>query len=71
MHTVFMKCYDENYMIKSENYFFLSSRVFYITLFPAVLNLQIFANPESGGNFCWPTKLTDVFSKYTFIHIFC
>ena len=35
MHTIFMKCYDEKYRIKSENKFFLSSRVFYMALFQA------------------------------------
>ena len=51
MHTLFIKYYDAKYRIKSENYFFLSSQVFYIALFQAVLNWQIFANPENRGQF--------------------
>ena len=50
MHTLFVKHYDAKYRIKSEC-FFLSSQVFYIALFQAVLNWQIFANPESRGQF--------------------
>ena len=49
MHTLFIKYYDAKYRIKSENYFFLSSQVFYIALFQAFLNWQIFANPENRG----------------------
>ena len=56
MYTLFIKYYDAKYRIKSKNYFFLSSQVFYIDLFQAVLNWQIFANPKIGGNFYWPTK---------------
>ena len=51
MHTLFIKYYDAKYRIKSENYFFLSSQVFYIALFQAILNWQIFANPENWGQF--------------------
>ena len=47
MHTMSMKCYDDR--VKSENYIFLSSHVFYIALFRAILNWQIFANPENRG----------------------
>ena len=49
MHTLVIKYYDAKYRIKSENYFFLSSQVFYIALFLAVLNWQILANPENRG----------------------
>ena len=51
MHTLFIKYYDAKYRIKSENYFFLASQVFYIALFQAVLNWQIFANLENRGQF--------------------
>ena len=36
--------------------FFLSSQVFYIALFQAILNWQIFKNPKIGAIFFWPTK---------------
>ena len=49
MHTISMKCYDAKYRVKSENYIFSSSHVFYIALFWAILNWQIFANPENRG----------------------
>ena len=49
MHTISMKCYDAKYMVKSENYIFSSSHVFYIALFRAILNWQIFANLENRG----------------------
>ena len=51
MHTLFMKYFDAKHRIKSENYFFLPSHVFYIALFQAVLNWQICANPENRGQF--------------------
>ena len=51
MHTLFIKYYNAKYRIKSENYFFLSSQVYYIALFQAVLNWQIFANPKNNGQF--------------------
>ena len=51
MHTLFIKYYDAKYRIKSENYFFWSSQVFYIALFQAIINWQIFANPENRGQF--------------------
>ena len=58
MHTLFIKYYNAKYNIKSENYVFLSSQVFYIALFQAILNWQICANSEyrGGGNFYWLTK---------------
>ena len=49
MQTISMKCYDAKYRVKSENYIFSSSHVFYIALFQAILNWQIFANPENRG----------------------
>ena len=51
MYTLFIKYYDAKYWIKSENYFFLSSKVFNIALFQAILNWQIIANPENRGQF--------------------
>ena len=52
MHTLFMKCYNEKYRIKSEKYFFWSSQVFNIALFQAIRNWQNFAlNPENRGQF--------------------
>ena len=50
MLTLLIKYYDAKYRIKSENYF-LYSHVFYIAMFQAVLNWQIFANPENRGQF--------------------
>ena len=51
MHTLFIKYYDTKCRIKSENYFILSWQVFYIALFQAVLNWQIFAYPKNRGQF--------------------
>ena len=51
MHTLFIKYSDAKYRIKSEKKIFLSSQVFYIALFQAVLNWQIFANPKNRGQF--------------------
>ena len=49
MHTTSMKCYDAKYRVKSKNYIFSSSHVFYLALFQAILNWHIFANPENRG----------------------
>ena len=51
MNTLFIKYYDAKYRIKSKNYIFSSSQVFYIALFQAILNWQIFANFENRGQF--------------------
>ena len=66
------KCYGAKYRVKSENYTFSSSHVFYIALFRAILNWQIFANPENRGQVVFAYLINcGVFSKYSFIHIFC